>query len=126
MKTDSGMGQLTCGYRETGHRSRTMGQHVFHDHNCNKVLTVDSLQPVKHDLLVTRNCNSKIFPAGGNSIVSVENRYGLEVGSVVEVPMADGVPRHGVIRWMGNIPQVKGEPVAGLELVSEIYQAQTE
>ena len=78
-------------------------------------------------LLVTRNCcNSKIFPAGGNSIMSVENRYGLEVGSMIEVPMADGVPRYGVIRWMGNLPQVKEKVVAGLELVSEIYQAQTE
>ena len=67
-----------------------------------------------------------MFPAGGNTIMSVENRYGFEVGSVVEVPMAHGVPKYGVIRWMGNMPQVKGEPVAGLELVSETYQAQTE
>ena len=72
-------------------------------------------------LLVTRNCfNSKIFPAGGNSIMSVVNRYGLEVGSMVEVL------RYGVIRWVGNMPKVKKKLVAGLELVSEIYQAQTE
>ena len=58
--------------------------------------------------------------------MSVENRYGLEVGSKVEVPMADGVPRYGVIRWIGNIPQVKEKLVTGLELVSEIYQAQPE
>ena len=78
-------------------------------------------------LLVTRNCcNSKIFPAGGNSIMSVENLYGLEVGSMVEVLMAAGVLRYGVIRWVGNMPQVKKKLVAGLELVSEIYQAQTE
>ena len=76
-------------------------------------------------LLVTRNCcNSKIFPAGGNGIMSVDNRYGLEVGSMVEVPRMKGVPRYGVIRWMGNIPQVKGRLVAGLELVSEIYQTE--
>ena len=75
-------------------------------------------------LLVTRNCcNSKIFPVGDNSTMSVENRYGLEVGSMVEVPVG-GVPRYGVIRWMGNIPQVKGRLVAGLELVSEIYQTE--
>ena len=75
-------------------------------------------------LLVTRNCcNNKIFPAGGSGIVSVGNRYGLEVGSMVEVPVG-GVPRYGVIRWMGNIPQVKGRLVAGLELVSEIYQTE--
>ena len=78
-------------------------------------------------LLVTRNCcNSKIFPAGGNGIVSVDNRYGLEVGSMVEVPRMEGVPRYGVIRWMGNIPQVKEKLVAGLELVSEICKAQAE
>ena len=58
--------------------------------------------------------------------MSVENHYGMEVGSVVEVPMADGVPRYGVIRWMGNMPKVKEKLVAGLELVSEIYQAQPE
>ena len=45
---------------------------------------------------------------------------------MVEVPMAAGVLRYGVIRWVGNIPQVKKKLVAGLELVSEIYQAQTE
>ena len=78
-------------------------------------------------LLVTRNCcNSKIFPVGGNSIMSVENRYGLEVGSMVEVLTARGALRFGVIRWVGNTPQVEKKLVAGLELVSEIYQAQTE
>ena len=53
--------------------------------------------------------------------MSVDNHYGLEVGSMVEVPMADGVPRYGVIRWMGSMPQVKEKLVAGLELVSEIF-----
>ena len=53
--------------------------------------------------------------------MSVENRYDLEVGSMVEVPVG-GFPRYAVILWMGNIPQVKGRLVAGLELVSEIYQ----
>ena len=45
---------------------------------------------------------------------------------MIQVPMADGVPRYGVIRWVGNMPQVEKKLVAGLELVSEIYQAQTE
>ena len=45
---------------------------------------------------------------------------------MVEVPMADGVPRYGVFRRMGNMPQVKEKLVAGLELVSKIYQAQPE
>ena len=58
--------------------------------------------------------------------MSGDDHYGLEVGSKVEVPMADGVPRYGVIRWMGNMPQVKEKVVAGLELVSEIYQSLTE
>ena len=58
--------------------------------------------------------------------MSVENHFGMEIGSMIEVPMADGVPRYGVIRWVGNIPQVEKKLVAGLELVSEIYQAQTE
>ena len=40
---------------------------------------------------------------------------------MIEVPMADGVPRYGVIRWMGSMPQVKEKLVAGLELVSEIF-----
>ena len=56
--------------------------------------------------------------------MSVDNRYDLEVGSMVEVTRMEGVPRYGVIRWMGNIPQVKGRLVAGLELVSEIYQTE--
>ena len=71
-------------------------------------------------------CNSEIFPAGGNGVMSGDDHYSLEVGSKVEVPMADGVPRYGVIRWMGNMPQVKEKVVAGLELVSEIYQSQSE
>ena len=58
--------------------------------------------------------------------MSGDDHYGLEVGSKVEVPKADGVPRYGVIRWMGNMPQVKEKVVAGLELVSEIYQSQSE
>ena len=42
---------------------------------------------------------------------------GFEVGSVVEVPMADGSPRYGVIRWIGILPHLKDKLVAGLELV---------
>ena len=52
-----------------------------------------------------------------NDKTTGDNFYGLEVGSKVEVPMADGVPRYGVIRWLGNMSQVKGKLVAGLELV---------
>ena len=47
--------------------------------------------------------------------------HGLEVGSMVEVPMAEGLPRYGVIRWIGNLPQVKKDKlVAGVELVRKI------
>ena len=47
----------------------------------------------------------------------VDNPHDLEVGSMVEVPMAEGLPRYGVIRWIGPLPQVKDKLVAGLELV---------
>ena len=46
-----------------------------------------------------------------------DNFYGLEVGSIVEVPISDDIPRYGIIRWMGNMPQVKEKLVVGLELV---------
>lgn len=49
--------------------------------------------------------------------MAVDIPHGLEVGSMVEVPMAEGLPRYGVIRWVGNLPQVKDKLVAGLELV---------
>jgi len=42
------------------------------------------------------------------------------MGSMVEVPMAEGHPRYGVIRWIGSLPQVKDKLVAGLELVSGV------
>ena len=51
--------------------------------------------------------------------MAVDNRHGLEVGSMVEVPMAAGLPRYGVIRWIGKLPEVKDKLVAGLELVRE-------
>ena len=50
--------------------------------------------------------------------MTADNPHGLEVGSMVEVPMADGL---GVIRWIGNLPQVKKDKlVAGVELVRKI------
>ena len=48
---------------------------------------------------------------------NVDNPHGFEVGSLVECPMADGPPRHGIIRWIGYLPQVKDKLVAGVELV---------
>ena len=49
--------------------------------------------------------------------MAVDKPHGLEVGSMVELPMSDGPPRYGVIRWIGKLPQVKDRLVAGLELV---------
>lgn len=49
--------------------------------------------------------------------MAVDIAHGLEVGSMVEVPMLDGPPRYGVIRWIGILPQLKDKLVAGLELV---------
>lgn len=44
----------------------------------------------------------------------------LGVGSVVEV-MVNGVPRYGVIRWVGYVPEDhQHRKVAGIEMVSEI------
>ena len=49
--------------------------------------------------------------------MAVDIPHGLEVGSMVEVPMQDGLPRYAVIRWIGFLPQLKDKLVAGLELV---------
>ena len=46
--------------------------------------------------------------------------HDLEVGCMVEVPMTESLPRYGVIRWIGHIPQVRDKLVAGLELVRRI------
>lgn len=52
-----------------------------------------------------------------NTQMAVDIPHGLEVGSMVEVPMQDGLPRYGVIHWIGFLPQLKDKLVAGLELV---------
>ncbi|KAJ7388256.1 hypothetical protein OS493_038923 [Desmophyllum pertusum] len=57
-----------------------------------------------------------------SSQMTADIPHGLEVGSMVEVPMAEGLPRYGVIRWIGNLPQVKDKLVAGLELEDEQSQ----
>ena len=56
-------------------------------------------------------------PGAEDTQVAVDFPHCLEVGSKVEVPMSDGPPRYGVIRWIGNLPQLKDKLVAGLELV---------
>ena len=52
----------------------------------------------------------------------VDIPHGFEVGSMVEVPMTDRLPRYGVIRWIGMLPQLKDKLVAGLELVRIYYK----
>jgi len=47
----------------------------------------------------------------------VVNHMGLEVGSMVEVPMTNNRSQFGVIRWLGRLPELKDRLVAGLELV---------
>jgi len=49
--------------------------------------------------------------------MTVDIPHGLDLGSMVEVPEAEGRRRYGVIRWIGKLPQVKDKLVAGLELV---------
>lgn len=51
--------------------------------------------------------------------VIAEIPHGFEVGSMVEVPMAQGLPRFGVIKWIGTLPTLKDKLVAGLELVKD-------
>ena len=62
--------------------------------------------------------NFSILP-GAEDQEAVDVPYDVEVGSMVEVPMAEGLPRYGVIRWIGHLPQVD-KLVAGLELVRRI------
>lgn len=51
--------------------------------------------------------------------VSRQIDSGLEVGSMVEVPIMQGKgTQYGVIRWIGQLPELPGKIVAGLELVS--------
>ena len=40
----------------------------------------------------------------------------LELGSLVQLPAADGTPKYGIIRWIGRLPMLQGE-IAGIELV---------
>ena len=58
--------------------------------------------------------------SGDNTVqTAIDNPNGFEVGSKVEVPV-QGVPRYGVIRWIGRLPQVKNMLLAGLELVRRV------
>lgn len=51
--------------------------------------------------------------------VDQASRFGLEVGSMAEIPLSDGKStRYGVIRWIGRLPELNSKLVAGLELVS--------
>ena len=64
--------------------------------------------------------NSYLMCSVAEGQTAVDVTHGFEVGFMVEVPMAEGLPRYGVIRWIGQLPQVKDKLVAGLELVRRI------
>ena len=46
-------------------------------------------------------------------------RHGIEKGSLVQ--LVGDPSRHGVIKWIGTLPEAKG-PIAGVELVSSLVQ----
>ncbi|XP_067052965.1 myosin heavy chain, striated muscle-like isoform X2 [Acropora muricata] len=50
---------------------------------------------------------------------NIEVPHGFELGTMVEVPVPRGRPTFGVIRWIGNIPQIKDKLIVGLELEQE-------
>ncbi|PFX21245.1 uncharacterized protein LOC111335862 [Stylophora pistillata] len=54
-----------------------------------------------------------------NDEIKYDSCHGLEVGSVIEVPIGNGVPKYGVIRWIGRLQQMNENVVAGLELEEE-------
>ncbi|PFX21241.1 Ubiquitin carboxyl-terminal hydrolase CYLD [Stylophora pistillata] len=64
-----------------------------------------------------RNQQTVPFKGGGSQMTV--NIHNFEVGSMVEVPVADaGYTRYGVIRWIGNLPSIN-KLAAGLELEEE-------
>ena len=71
-------------------------------------------------MLLYLQVNNFLMYSGAEGQTAVDVCHGYEVGSMVEVPMAEGLPRYGVIRWIGQLPQVKDKLVAGLELVRTI------
>ena len=46
--------------------------------------------------------NFSILP-GAEDQEAVDVPYDVKVGSMVEVPMAEGLPIYGVIRWIGHL-----------------------
>ena len=42
--------------------------------------------------------------------------YNLGVGSLIQIPAADGTTKYGTIKWIGFVQDVQGE-VAGIEMV---------
>ncbi|XP_068684418.1 ubiquitin carboxyl-terminal hydrolase CYLD-like isoform X2 [Montipora foliosa] len=85
-----------------------------------------------HDLLKAPSVNVEshsgpvpIDESQSNETTGVQDQmvvdvpHGYEVGTMVEVPMAEGLPRYGVIKWIGYLPQMKDKLVVGLELEEE-------
>lgn len=68
-------------------------------------------------LTVSPTGNSDYFEAPDSP--EPQQPHDLGVGSVVEVC---GVPRYGVIRWIGIVPEdKKARLVAGIEMVGSVY-----
>jgi hypothetical protein len=69
-------------------------------------------------LTVSPPGNSDYFEAPDSP--EPQKPHDLGVGSVVEVLC--GVPRYGVIRWIGIVPEdKKPRKVAGIEMVGSVY-----
>ena len=55
--------------------------------------------------------------------MNIHSQFALEVGDMAEIPLSDGrSTRYGVIKWIGNLPELNGKLVAGLELVSDPWE----
>ena len=48
---------------------------------------------------------------------TIEAHCDFELGTPVEIPVPGGNSTFGVVRWIGNIPQIKDRIIVGLELV---------
>ena len=86
----------------------------------------DPSHAVAHDLPEAAADQNKEVEFFKPDLAALEaaRRLGLEIGSMVEIPLIDGqLPRYGVIRWIGFLPELQGKLVAGVELVSSMITA---
>ena len=71
-------------------------------------------------MLLCLQVNNFLMLPGAEGQEAVDVPHDFEVGSMVQVSVGEELPRYGVIRWIGQLPQVKDKLVAGLELVKKI------